>query len=265
MRVGDIHDLPAQSLNNKASPDARKVAQEFEALFTSFLMRAMRNTITRSDFIPESLGEKIYTQMLDDEYARVISEHGNLGLADLILKEIEESEGDGDALQTLRGLNQQPWMIDNRLVPQAAQGESTSLRERLDAYGDLVKEASAKYGVDEHLIAAVIARESSGNPRAVSRKGAKGLMQLVDSTAQEMGVRRVFDPRDNIDGGTRYLKSLLELHSGDERLALASYNAGPAAVERYNGIPPYPETQDYVESVLRMRRSFAGQSNKDGE
>jgi soluble lytic murein transglycosylase-like protein len=110
--------------------------------------------------------------------------------------------------------------------------------------------AAKRHHVDPSLIQAVIAQESGGHPRAISSKGAKGLMQLMDGTAREMGVKDSMNPTENILGGTRYLRALLDRFDGDVSLALASYNAGAGAVERYGGIPPYPETQRYVEHVL---------------
>lgn len=114
-----------------------------------------------------------------------------------------------------------------------------------------VREAAARHGVPARLVSAVIEVESAFNPRAVSRKGAQGLMQLMPATAAALGVRNVFDPAENVDGGTRHLRGLLD-RLGDLSLALAAYNAGEQAVVQYNGIPPYPETQDYVARILRL-------------
>jgi soluble lytic murein transglycosylase-like protein len=116
-------------------------------------------------------------------------------------------------------------------------------------YAALIHAAALKDGVSEKLIAHVIAVESNFNPRAVSRKRAQGLMQLLPKTAARYSVANVFDPAQNIDGGTRYLKDLLELYRGDLKLALAAYNAGPDMVQRYGGIPPFPETQNYVKRI----------------
>jgi soluble lytic murein transglycosylase-like protein len=116
-------------------------------------------------------------------------------------------------------------------------------------YAALIHAAALKDGVSEKLIAHVIAVESNFNPRAVSRKRAQGLMQLLPKTAARYSVANVFDPAQNIEGGTRYLKDLLELYRGDLKLALAAYNAGPDMVQRYGGVPPFPETQNYVRKI----------------
>ncbi|HUJ32429.1 MAG TPA: lytic transglycosylase domain-containing protein [Candidatus Acidoferrum sp.] len=116
-------------------------------------------------------------------------------------------------------------------------------------FGNLIHAAAEKHGVDEDVIQHVIAAESNFNPRAISRKQALGLMQLLPQTAARYSVANVFDPAQNIDAGTRYLKELLAQYGGNLRLALAAYNAGPQTVERYRGVPPFRETQRYVRRI----------------
>ncbi len=116
-------------------------------------------------------------------------------------------------------------------------------------FGNLIRAAALKHGLDEKIITGVIAVESNFNPRAVSRKQAQGLMQLIPQTAARYSVANIFDPAQNIDAGTRYLKDLLQKYRGNLALALAAYNAGPEMVERYGGIPPFPETQKYVRQI----------------
>jgi soluble lytic murein transglycosylase-like protein len=116
-------------------------------------------------------------------------------------------------------------------------------------FGSLIRAAAAKHGVDEKLIEHVIAVESNFNPRAISRKQALGLMQLLPRTAARFSVADAFDPAQNIEAGTRYLRELLDRYSGNLALALAAYNAGPEMVDRYRGIPPFPETQKYVRQI----------------
>ncbi len=114
-----------------------------------------------------------------------------------------------------------------------------------------IRRAAARHGVAPELLRAVVRAESNFDPRAVSPQGAMGLMQLMPETARELGVSRPFDIQQNVDGGARYLKRMLERYGGDLRLALAAYNAGPAAVERHEGEVPYAETRAYVRRVLR--------------
>ena len=120
------------------------------------------------------------------------------------------------------------------------------------AYEKLIQEAAGMYDLDPALIRAVMRTESAFNPFVVSRVGAQGLMQLMPALAAEMGVRDSFDPRDNIMGGARYLRELLDRHRGNVPLALASYNAGPTAVARYGRVPPFRETQRYVKLITRL-------------
>jgi soluble lytic murein transglycosylase-like protein len=125
-----------------------------------------------------------------------------------------------------------------------------------DYYDALISECSKKYEVDFALIKAIIRAESGFNPSAVSRKGAKGLMQLMPATASRMNVSNVFNPKENIEGGVRYFKYLLSLFNNDLRLSLAAYNAGENVVAELRTIPPYRETVDYVRKVLNFYQSY---------
>ena len=127
--------------------------------------------------------------------------------------------------------------------------QRTDTRRDID-YHDIVHEKAATYDIDPSLIKAVIKAESNWNDRAISRKGAMGLMQLMPGTAADMDVNNPFDPEENIEGGTKYLKYLIERFNGDLTLALAAYNAGPGAVEKYGYVPPFTETRQYVDKIL---------------
>ncbi len=146
-------------------------------------------------------------------------------------------------------------------LKERAEGEGSSLEVstgnvKLDA---LIAAAAAKYGLDQRLIFAVMRQESGFNPRAISPKGASGLMQLMPATARRFGVQNIFDPSQNIEAGARYLRFLLDTFNGDLELALAGYNAGENAVARYgNRIPPYRETVDYVRRIVAHYQQLAG-------
>lgn len=121
----------------------------------------------------------------------------------------------------------------------------------------LIERHATDRGLDPRLVRAVVQVESGYNPAAVSNKGAMGLMQLMPATARDLEVTSPFEPEENLRGGTEYLRSLLARFGGDAQLALAAYNAGPTAVARYGGVPPYPETLAYVENVLSLWRGEA--------
>lgn len=125
-------------------------------------------------------------------------------------------------------------------------------------YGAYVRDAAEKHGLDEKLIHSIIQVESGYDPAAVSAKGAVGLMQLIPETASRYGVLDVFDPQQNIEAGVRYLKDLFSLYRNDLRSVLAAYNAGPEAVKKHKGVPPFPETTRYVRKVLRLYKGLGG-------
>jgi soluble lytic murein transglycosylase len=126
-----------------------------------------------------------------------------------------------------------------------------------DKYDDLITQASKQYGVDSRLVKAIIKAESDFNPKAVSKKGAMGLMQIMPENFQHLDIQDPFNPRENILGGTRYFKYLYDRFDGKLALSLAAYNAGPTAVDNYNkNIPPYRETEQYVQRVLAYYRNY---------
>lgn len=152
--------------------------------------------------------------------------------------EIEPDPARGD---TLTDLSQVPdGVLPNESIP----------------FHGIIIQAAGRYEVDPHLIRAIILAESGYNPKAKSKKGARGLMQLMPSTAKSLGVEDIYDPEENIDGGVRYFKSLLDRFDGDVQLALAAYNAGSRHVRNYEGIPPFKATQRYIKKVLKFHKKF---------
>jgi soluble lytic murein transglycosylase-like protein len=174
-------------------------------------------------------------------------------------------------MDDLFGYSLQPVLIKliETLLDKLPAAESTSPASTTLASGQgaafepLIQKAAARYGVDANLVRAVVKAESNFNPAAVSGAGAGGLMQLMPGTAASLGVANVFDPAQNVDGGVRLLRQLLDRYSGNVSYALAAYNAGPGAVDRYGGIPPYRETQTYVPRVLGLMETGANSGRQD--
>lgn len=141
-----------------------------------------------------------------------------------------------------------------QITPQLAR-HSDRMKRKLEQYRPQIKAAAARYNLPEELIAGVIWQESRANPRAVSHCGAMGLMQLMPGTAKQLGVRNAFSPSQNIDGGAKYLRQMIDKF-GRVDFAVAAYNAGPGNVQKHGGIPPFRETRDYVPKVLGYANGF---------
>jgi len=146
---------------------------------------------------------------------------------------------------------------EDRFAPLPPQAIATA------PFREIVKAAAARYSLDADLISSVIAAESNFDPKAISKRNARGLMQLLPETAARLGVRNIFDPQENIDAGTHYLRDLLQRYNNDLALALAAYNAGPERVQQYGRVPPYVETVSYIRRVKRAyEKSKSGDSRK---
>lgn len=268
-----------------------KAALDFEAMFLSQMYKAMRKSTASegNELTQASPGREIFTEMLDNQYAGLSSKNpltsGPQGmknalsgisnsLAAQIYRSLRRAEGqeavsapavsgplaipryDGAAEGAESGFPVAPILA--RLVgAHARDGKPTAARPMNEsALKPIVDLASKTYGVSANLIKSVIKAESAGQPLAVSGAGAKGLMQLMDTTAQAMGVRNPFNAHENVLAGTRYLRGLLDRYDGDETKALAAYNAGPTAVDRHRGVPPFAETRNYVDTVLKTKRAL---------
>ncbi len=154
--------------------------------------------------------------------------------------------------------------LNNQELEHAYRPTNAYLNERRNfepTVDALIRRTARRYHVDRYLVKAIVAAESNFDALAVSKKGAQGLMQLMPVTAQEMGVTTPFKPSENIRGGVRYLRGLLDRYPDLDR-AIAAYNAGPVAVDRYKGVPPYPETQQYVKRVLRYYKEYRAEDDR---
>lgn len=236
-----------------------KVAREFESMFLNQIMKSMRSTISEGGLTEESKGREIFTEMLDTEYSKMASGQGPGSLSEFIYRQMSQNDVEG-GIQKVKSM---------KPIPQTAAAYSqpigTPVNNPLKASSsktfnleDTVQQVSQAFGVKPDLVHAVIRAESGGNSQAVSPVGAKGLMQLMDPTARDMGVKNSLDPEQNVRGGVKYLSKMLNRYDGDEKLALAAYNAGPGNVDKYGGIPPFKETQNYVTKVLKYRDDLQG-------
>jgi len=152
---------------------------------------------------------------------------------------------------------------DSEIVSVVSAAPDGALPKESVPYQGIIVQVAGRYEVDPYLVRAIIFAESGFNPRAKSKKGARGLMQLMPSTAKALGIQNIYDPRENIDGGVRYFRSLLDRFDGDVRLALAAYNAGSRHVRNYEGIPPFKATKRYIKKVLKFHEIYK-MKNKAG-
>jgi|WetSurMetagenome_2_1015567.scaffolds.fasta_scaffold144459_2 Rod binding domain-containing protein len=261
-----------QPLDIKSKVKLHNALKDFEAMFVNYMLKSMKSTVMKSEDQGNGFGGDMLDGIFDYEFSRQISRNSNLGLGEIMYKKITGEDWiDPRAEKSKAGVvesrneirkpeNQTP---EQRVV--SVKKPATQLDDRIQSLEPIIEKAAAYHGIDTSLVKAVIAAESSGNIKAQSPKNAKGVMQILDSTAADLGVKNVWDPEENIFGGTKYLKRMLDRFQGKIEDTIASYNAGPSAVERYNGIPPYKETQAYVQKVLEYIRHFQEQENKNRE
>jgi len=283
-----------QLLDEKGKMKLQRAVQEFEALMLSTMLKSMRSGIPKSDMFGDSYGGDMLEGMFDIELSRHMSRSRSLGMGEMLYKEITGEELPRKSLPAGGGVAPKtgppaipaatsvtpavpPAADAPKAAPEPAHAASPvqpsasvpavpdTVRRRVDALEPFVREAAERHGVNESLLKAVIAAESAGQTNARSSKNAKGVMQLIDTTAAMMGVNNVWDPRENINGGAKYLGQMMDRFQGDIQRAVASYNAGPGAVEKHGGVPPYRETQTYVTKVMDYLRYFEQQEPGDND
>lgn len=258
------------NLSAKDKARLQKAAKEFESLFTSMMLKSMTKNTQGLFGDGNSFGGDYFDMVFQNAIASKISEGKGIGLADFIYNNL--------ASQKFNSIKDNMKIDTSQHAEKASAAEkgtekidlknhddnlfsippSKSSLKRLNKFESYIDKASEIYNVDKNLIKSVILAESAANEKAVSGAKAKGLMQLMDKTAQDLGVNNVFDPKENIYGGTKYLAQMLRLYNGDINLALASYNAGPQNIEKYNGVPPFEETKNYITRVLGYFNHFNG-------
>ncbi len=231
----------------------KEATQQFEAIFIAHMLKTMRDTIPEGGLFDRKLADDFYESMFDQEISIELAKRQNRGFADILFRQLSGKLDTGTPLkEILDGVNELK-----------SNGRKLDSIHKLKNLEPIVQRSAKEFDLDPNLIHAVIMQESAGNPNAVSSKGAKGLMQLIDSTAKMMGVNNPFDPEENIRGGAKYLKQLLNQFDNDLELALAAYNAGPGNVKNYGGIPHFKETQNYVKKVLQNYYSMKPKQPKE--
>ncbi|MGE5432465.1 MAG: transglycosylase SLT domain-containing protein [Syntrophomonadaceae bacterium] len=279
------HITSTPGINDRFSPEQKqklaKASRDFESMLTSMMLKSMTKT-TDGMFGGESYGGDTFESLFEGELSSFISKNQSLGVAAKLYKKLTgedldtgagipaikhpghkgpskidpASEGD-DTTEESDIPGSDPIKIKGSAANSAVEPSKSSMN-RIGKFEDTIEQASKDFGVDSNIIRSVILAESAGNVKARSVSNAKGLMQLMDSTASSMGVKNVWDPKENIYGGTKYLAGLLRQYNGELKLALAAYNAGPGNVEKYNGVPPFNETKNYISRVLGYLKHLNG-------
>jgi Rod binding domain-containing protein len=257
LKVTDAkHFEQPQEINGKYTDVQKtkiaKAAKEFEGLLTSMMLKSMDKTTNGMFGNSDSTGGDYFGTIFENQMSSMMSKNKSFGIAGMLYKKITGDDLDKKSVgaELLQYLNSDKIEIKKSAGFNNSVAPSIKATNRLNQYNNIINDASRTYGVDKNLIKSVILTESAANEKAVSSAKAKGLMQLIDSTASDMGVNNVWNPKDNIFGGTKYLSEMLRKYNGNLNLALASYNAGPENVQKYGGVPPFDETQNYIKRVI---------------
>lgn len=241
-----------------------KASREFESLLTSMMLKSMTKT-TEGLFGDTGYGGDVLDSVFEMEMAKKFSEDRGMGIANDLYRKLTGEElidyskrSKFDSLIETKKVNDDADVKSQGLENVQKRVPSTGTLKKLSKYEPIINKVSKKYGLNKNIIRSVILTESAANEKAISSAGAKGLMQLMDSTSLDMGVKNSFDPMENILGGSKYLSNLLKKYDGDLERSLAAYNAGPGNVDKYDGIPPFEETQNYVKRIKEYLTYFEG-------
>ncbi|MBM2813704.1 MAG: Soluble lytic murein transglycosylase-like protein [Ignavibacteria bacterium] len=265
--ITSLRDAKKKNLNKEEKAGFEKAARGFESMFVYMMLKEMRQAmLEEKKDDKDSFGGDTLQGMMDMMLSDHVSRVGKgIGIAETFYQNMTgdklggiTSEAVPDLIHSKTG-NVVPLATPkNNKESQPVSGNFIEkMNGRFREFDSIISQASSQYGVPENLIKAIISAESAGRPDARSNAGAKGLMQLMDSTAAELGVKNSFDPKENIFGGAQYIKKMLDNFDGDTELALAAYNAGPGNVQKYGGVPPFPETQAYVHRVKKFNDLFS--------
>lgn len=248
--------------NGRYTPEEKKklanASKQFESMLTNMMIKSMTKN-TEGLFGKDNYGGDVLDVLFESEISDFITESQGMGIAEKIYHNMT-----GESLSNIKTISREKVLnpligIENNIekkipeISKAISKNKTTLSnkalDRIEKYNHYIEAAAKKFNLDEKLIKSVILTESAGKADAKSKANAKGLMQLMDSTATDMGVNNPWNPKENIFGGSKYLSKLLNDFEGDTDLALAAYNAGPSNVKKYNGVPPFKETINYIKRV----------------
>lgn len=249
-------DLTGQSRDEQL----HKACKNFEAIFVQRMFNEMLKTTKFKEQFGKGSGGEFFGEMFIQEISENISQNSSIGLAEQMYQQMTYREPDARmSLERLKALDANNYFEDRyKEIVKDKVDSGVDLKKALFSPGlDKIIETEAEIQqVDSALVKAVVLHGSAGNPDAVSPVGAKGLMQLMDGTAKELGVENSFDIVENLRGGIKYLKQQLKTFDNDLDLALAAYNAGPGNVKKYEGIPPFKETENYVKKITESYKKL---------
>ncbi len=243
--------------DQKRKDKIASAAKQFESLLTSMMLKSMNQTTNGMFGGDNGYGGDMFESIFEQKIASEMSESHSLGIAKLLYKKITGEEMSSEMQSKIStGLDSIKGYLNAMPADATKFQPNKTAIDRLNKYERHIDDAANEFGVDKNIIKSIILTESAANNKAVSSANAKGLMQLMDSTVTDLGVNDVFNPRENIFGGTKYFARMLRQYSGDLKLALAAYNAGPQNVEKFNGVPPFDETKNYINKVLTYLDHF---------